>query len=74
MKSFYLKPAAGRRVLDPGETPPAPLPAEGKAVPRSAYWLRRIKDGDVVESTPPKTPKVATATAAEAKPSAKTKE
>lgn len=26
-----------------------PLPEEGKAVPENAYWLRRLRDGDVIE-------------------------
>lgn len=29
-----------------------PLPAGGLAVPRSPYWLRRLKDGDVTLATP----------------------
>lgn len=42
---MYVKPKEGRRVVDPATY--RDLPAEGKEVPRSAYWLRRIKDGDV---------------------------
>jgi hypothetical protein len=59
MRTIFVKPAAGRRVLDPDATPPAPLPAEGKSVPKAAYWLRRIKEGSVIESSPPKTPRPA---------------
>lgn len=29
------------------------LKAEGELVMPESYWLRRIKDGDVVEATPP---------------------
>jgi hypothetical protein len=42
---FTVKPAAGLIVRDP-ETA-APLPPEGKAVPRVSFWLRRLRDGDV---------------------------
>lgn len=28
------------------------VPAEGLAVPRSTYWLRRISEGDVTTSKP----------------------
>ena len=31
---------------------PVSLPAGGLAVPRSPYWLRRLKDGDVTLATP----------------------
>lgn len=30
-----------------------PLPAEGREVPESTYWLRRLACGDVVRGTPP---------------------
>jgi hypothetical protein len=29
------------------------LATEGREVEPSQYWLRRLQDGDVVESTPP---------------------
>lgn len=29
------------------------LPAEGREVPDSPYWQRRLRDGDVVSATPP---------------------
>ena len=45
-----LKPATPDLVVrDPVTT--NPLPAEGKAVPMTTYWRRRLKDGDVVEAT-----------------------
>ena len=45
--TFFIKPALGIRVPDPatGEY----LPEGGLLMPRSGYWLRRLKDGDVVE-------------------------
>lgn len=55
MKQIYLKPAAGLRVPDPatGE----PLPPTGARVAPSAYWTRRLADGDVAPATPPKAQK-----------------
>lgn len=52
---LHVKPAAVRLVRHPetGEI----LPVEGMAVPRNTYWLRRVKDGDVLECTPPKAKK-----------------
>lgn len=47
-----LRPArAGLIVLDPdhGGTP---LPAEGRELVLSSYWVRRIQDGDVVREEP----------------------
>lgn len=43
----FVKPAAGRRVLDPATR--KPLPAEGAEVERTPYWLRRLREGDVTE-------------------------
>ena len=42
---FCLKPAGRLQVPDPdiGDY----LPREGRLCPRNAYWLRRVKDGDV---------------------------
>lgn len=50
---MFVKPAAGRVVRDP-ETY-TPLPEAGREVPRSQYWMRRLRDGDVetVEENPP---------------------
>ena len=48
MNSIYLKPAPGRDCPMPGQ-PGKYLPAEGAAVPRDAYWERRITDGDALE-------------------------
>jgi hypothetical protein len=46
-----LKPGPGLAVRDPELRDF--LPAEGRTVPRSDYWLRRLADGDVVEATTP---------------------
>ena len=45
-----LKPATPELVVRDPVTAKA-LPAEGKAVPMTTYWRRRLKDGDVVEAT-----------------------
>jgi len=44
--TFFVKPASGFRITDPqaGDY----LPEGGRLVPRNGYWLRRVKDGDVV--------------------------
>lgn len=47
LTKITVKPADGRRVVDPQTR--KPLPAEGAEVERSVYWLRRINDGDVTE-------------------------
>jgi hypothetical protein len=44
-----VKPAPEKSVRDPVLRDL--LPAEGRRVERSEYWLRRLADGDVVEST-----------------------
>lgn len=41
-----IKPAEGRRVLDP--VTKKPLPEAGASVRSSSYWERRLKAGDVV--------------------------
>ncbi|QJQ02109.1 DUF2635 domain-containing protein [Herbaspirillum rubrisubalbicans Os34] len=43
---MFVKPGEGRVVHDPerGED----LPAEGRSVPRTAYWVRAVNSGDVV--------------------------
>jgi len=45
---LYLKPAEGRRVRKPDGTL---LAAHGEAVARESFWLRRLVDEDVVETT-----------------------
>ena len=45
---MFVKPCEGRQVPDPdrGDI----LPADGREVPPSQYWQRRVVDGDVVEA------------------------
>jgi len=40
-----VRPRPGFVVRDP-ETK-QPVPAEGREVPASTYWMRRVKDGDL---------------------------
>lgn len=56
--SLYVRPAPGRVILDP-TSDFTPVPEAGKDVPRTAYWLRAIDRGDLLEGpveTPPATP------------------
>jgi hypothetical protein len=65
---LYLIPKAGITVRDPATG--QPLPAAGGNKPRTSYWLRRLRDGDVSEGEPPKAapaPNPSTAAKAEAK-------
>lgn len=52
-ETLFVKPAPGLQVRDPQTHDP--LPAEGAEVPRTIYWLRRLRDGDVTEVQPKKT-------------------
>lgn len=49
---MQVKPASGRQVPDPEKG--GFLPQEGREVEASAYWLRRLRDGDVIEVKPGK--------------------
>lgn len=62
MNRIHVKPAPGLVVRDP-DRDYEPLPSEGKAVPRTAYWLRRISCGDCVEVTAPRPARKAAAKA-----------
>lgn len=44
---MHVKPKAGLLVRDPANR--GPLPASGRKVPQNEYWMRRLRDGDVVE-------------------------
>lgn len=49
MKTMRVRPAEGRMVPDPdrGDV----LPSEGRTVPKSQWWMRRLRDGDVLTIT-----------------------
>jgi hypothetical protein len=54
MNTLNILPQAGLTIRHPDGSY---LKADGETVPRSAYWLRRLHDGDVVQqatSTPTK--------------------
>jgi len=44
---MHVKPIAGRQVPDPEKG--GILPSDGRVVELTSYWLRRLRDGDVVE-------------------------
>lgn len=46
MDEILIMPAPGRNVRDPVTM--APLAEKGERKPRSPYWLRRLRVGDVV--------------------------
>lgn len=48
---MFVKPAPGVIVRDPATK--RPLPPDGKDVPESNYWLRRLRDGDVSADASP---------------------
>lgn len=51
MADIFLKPGQpGLIVRDP--VTGTPLKADGEYKPRDTYWIRRIKDKDVIEATP----------------------
>jgi len=58
LTEFYLIPKAGVTVRDPVSG--KPLPEAGANKPRSPYWLRRLRDGDVREGKAPQAVKAAT--------------
>lgn len=47
-ETITVKPAPGLVVRDPATR--QALPAEGAEVPRNTYWMRRLRDGDVIEA------------------------
>lgn len=47
MKTMTIKPAPGLRVRTPDG---GLLPESGATVERSSYWIRRLDDGDVIET------------------------
>lgn len=48
---MYVKAAPGMKIRDPDLKDL--IPDEGRDVPNTDYWLRRLRDGDVVEAKPP---------------------
>ena len=50
METKFLKPAAGMLVRLEGAS--RHLVAEGENVTMTAYWRRRLRDGDVTEAKP----------------------
>lgn len=61
MQTIHVRPAKSARVRIP-ERGHALMSEEGAEVPRNAFWIRRLRAGDVVETSAPK-----------AKPAAKAK-
>ncbi|WP_334128279.1 DUF2635 domain-containing protein [Sneathiella sp.] len=56
-QTIHVVPAAGLKVINPDKPLGAAdvyLPPEGAVVETSAYWLRRVKDGDVTLKSPAK--------------------
>ena len=47
---MYVKPADGLIVLGPDGVA---VPPEGMEVDATAFWFRRLADGDVYRATPP---------------------
>jgi len=48
---MFVRPAPGLKVRDPVLRDL--LPDEGRDVPAEDYWLRRLRDGDVLEGAAP---------------------
>lgn len=44
---IFVKPKAGLKIPYPGTR--NFLPATGASVPRNHYWIRRLRDGDVIQ-------------------------
>lgn len=69
-EKMFLVPVEGRRVKDPITM--KLLDAAGEEKPVNAYWMRRLKDGDVREGQKPQpahaAPKARNKAAAEAEP------
>jgi len=47
--SLFVKPTNPEVKVRRPELDGAYLPEDGASVPKSSYWLRRIKEGDVVD-------------------------
>lgn len=51
MKTMYVKPAPGLKIRKPANREQV-LADQGEDVPCSSYWMRRLKEGDVVKAKP----------------------
>ena len=53
--TITVHPGEGRKVRFPADHRLAGqfMPPEGGVVPASPYWLRRLRDGDVIEGAAP---------------------
>lgn len=51
---MYVRPVAGRLIRDPHSF--AAVPADGREVPETPYWLRALAHGDLVLAEPTQTP------------------
>jgi len=51
---MFVKPAQGLSIRDPDLKDL--LPEKGREVPDSPYWIRRLRDGDVVSGPVKKSP------------------
>lgn len=47
---MFVIPTQGIVIRDPDTR--QPIPAEGREVPKNAFWVRRLRDGDVREAAP----------------------
>lgn len=45
---MFVKPKTGLKIPDPALLDY--LPEDGREVESSAYWIRRLRDGDVIEA------------------------
>jgi hypothetical protein len=43
---MYVRPAPGIKIRDPDLMDF--IPAEGREVPDTGFWIRRLRDGDVI--------------------------
>lgn len=49
---MFIKPKEGLQIRDPEMKDF--LPVDGREVSKTSYWVRRLRDGDVIESKPEK--------------------
>ena len=49
---MFIKPKTGLMIRDPEMEDF--LPSAGREVSKNSYWIRRLRDGDVLESKPVK--------------------